>query len=122
MNIFEAATRKRIRFPYNGQIDVEDLWELGERQLNGVYKTLASQRIDESDSLFDSPTTDDVLELKIAIVRHVFETKRAEKELAEQAEARRAEKQRIMEVLAQRQDRALFDLPEEELLAKLEQL
>jgi hypothetical protein len=122
MNIFEAATRKRIRFPHNGQIDVEDLWELGERQLNGVYKTLVSQRVDESDSLFDSPTTDDVLELKIAVVRHVFETKRAEKELAEQAEARRAEKQRIMEVLAQRQDRALFDLPEEELLAKLEQL
>lgn len=41
--MFETAVRNKMRFPYKGQISVEDLWDLDVNALDGVFKTLNSQ-------------------------------------------------------------------------------
>ena len=43
-NMFEVATREKMRFPFKGMISVEDLWDLSVQNLDKVFKTLNSQR------------------------------------------------------------------------------
>lgn len=43
-NMFEIATRTKMRFPFKGMISVEDLWDLSVQNLDKVFKTLNSQR------------------------------------------------------------------------------
>ena len=53
-NIFAMATRQKYRFPFNGQISVEDLWDLSPAQLDRVYKTLKKdQKASNEESLLD---------------------------------------------------------------------
>ena len=43
INIFEVATRNKYRFPYRGQISVEDMWDLPVTELDKIFKTLNKQ-------------------------------------------------------------------------------
>ena len=43
-NIFEVATRNKYRFPYRGQISVEDMWDLPVTELDKIFKTLNKQK------------------------------------------------------------------------------
>ena len=40
VNIFEVATRSKMRFPFRGNISVEDLWDLSVNDLDSIFKTL----------------------------------------------------------------------------------
>lgn len=42
VNMFDVATRNKLRFPYEGQISVEDMWDLSLSALDSVFKTLNS--------------------------------------------------------------------------------
>ena len=40
-NLFEMATRSKLRFPSTkGELSVEDLWDLSDKDLDVVYKNL----------------------------------------------------------------------------------
>lgn len=39
-NIFEFATRNKVRFSFKGLISVEDLWDLSLTNLDSIYKEL----------------------------------------------------------------------------------
>lgn len=39
-NVFERAAMNKYRFPYKGQISVEDLWDLSLPGLDSVFKHL----------------------------------------------------------------------------------
>ena len=39
-NVFERAAMNKYRFPYKGQISVEDLWDLSLPGLDSVFKQL----------------------------------------------------------------------------------
>ena len=120
--MFEAAARNKYRFPFRGQISVEDLWDLSLTDLDSVFKALNSQKKQESEeSLLAEPSAADAeLENKIKIVRHIVSVKMAEKNAAQAAREKKERNQRIMEIIAAKQDEALQGKSIEELQAMLE--
>lgn len=80
-NIFEYATRNKMRFPYRGSISIEDLWDLPLTGLDTVYKTLNKQvKQSQEESLLNVKTKEDeTLDIQIAIVKYIVSVKLAEK-------------------------------------------
>lgn len=122
--MFEQAVRMKLRFPYKGVCTVEDLWDLNLTNLDGLYKTLRiRQKGSEEESLLKTKTVEDeVLSLQIELVKYVVETKQAEAAAKRDDTARRAEKKRLSEILASKQEKALENLSEEELRKRIEAL
>ena len=122
--MFEVAVRNKFRFPFKGVISVEDLWDLSVQQLDGIFKTLKSQeKKAQEESLLDTRTPEDeVLKTKIDIIRHIVTVKLDEAKQAERAKENRDQKQKILGILAEKQDADLRNKTPEELQAILNQL
>lgn len=123
-NIFEYATRNKIRFSFKGMISVEDLWDLSLTNLDSIYKTLNKQiKQTEEESLLATKTSVDTeLEVQIAIVKHIVSVKLEEKETREKAVAKNAQKQKIMAIIASKEDEALQNSSVDDLRKMLEEL
>lgn len=123
-NMFAVAVRNKFRFPYKGAISVEDLWDLSVQQLDSIFKTLKSQeKKAKEESLLETRTPEDeILTAKIEIVKYIVATKLNEAKQAERAKAMRDQKQKILGILAEKQDESLRSKTPDELLAMLEQL
>lgn len=124
MNIFEYATRNKIRFSFKGMISVEDLWDLSLVNLDSIYKTLNKQiKQSEEESLLATKTNVDTeLEVQIAIVKHIVSVKLEEKEAREKAVAKNAQKQKIMAIIASKEDEALHNSSVDDLKKMLDEL
>ena len=122
--MFEYAVRSKVRFPFKGLISVEDLWDLSLTNLDSIYKTLNKQvKQSEEESLLNTKTTvDKELDVQIAIVKHIVTVKLAEQEAREKASAKKAQKQKIMAIIASKQDEALQNSSVEELQKMLDEL
>lgn len=123
-NIFEYAVRNKVRFPFKGMISVEDLWDLSLTNLDSIYKTLNKQvkQSEEESLLSTSANVDTELEVKIAIIKHIVSVKLTEKENAEKAAAKKAQKQKIMSIIATKENEALQNSSIEELNKMLDEL
>ena len=77
--MFEIATRSKFRFPYKGQISVEDMCDLSLPALDSVFKALNSQmrQVKEESLLSTKSKADEVLELQIEIVKYIVSVKLA---------------------------------------------
>lgn len=124
MRYFEDAARLKFRFPFKGMITAEDLWDLSLEQLDTVYKTLNKEaKTSQEDSLLsDKNDVDEILRAKIAIVKYIFGYKMAEKEKRKQDAEKAEKKQRILEILAKKQDDSLMNASEDELMRMLDDL
>lgn len=122
--MFEVAVRNKFRFPFKGVISVEDLWDLSVQQLDGIFKTLKSQeKKAQEESLLDTRTPEDeALKTKIDIIRYIVTVKLDEAKQAEHAKENRDQKQKILGILAEKQDADLRSKTPEELQAMLNQL
>ena len=122
--MFEYATRNKVRFPFKGLISAEDLWDLSLTNLDSIYKTLNKQiKQSEEESLLNTKTTvDRELDVQIAIVKHIVAVKLAEQEAREKASAKKAQKQKIMAIIASKQDEALQNSSVEDLQKMLDEL
>lgn len=127
---FEKASRQKIRFnTVQGTISVEDLWDLPLTSvrglnLNDIAKGISKQIKDagEEDFVDNVKKPNEVLSLKLDLVKRVIEVKKDERDAAEREAARKAEKQRILELIDEKRDEKLKGKTEEELremLAKL---
>lgn len=123
-NIFEVAAREKYRFPFNGSISVEDLYDLTVRQLDSIYKTLnAEVKKADEDSLLEVKTPiAEELDNKINIIKYVVSYKLAEVEKAQKAKEIAQKKQRIMELISDKQDEELKSKSTEELEELLKSL
>jgi hypothetical protein len=123
-NIFEYAVRNKVRFPFKGLISVEDLWDLSVTNLDSIYKTLNKQvKQSEEESLLNAKTTVDTeLEVQIAIVKHIVSVKLNEQEAREKTAAKNAQKQKLMSIIAAKEDEALQNSSVDELKKMLEDL
>lgn len=123
-NIFEYAVRNKIRFPFKGMISVEDLWDLSLINLDYIYKTLNKQvKQSEEESLLTTKTNIDTeLEVQIAIVKHIVSVKLAEQEAREKEAAKKAQKQKIMSIIATKENEALQNSSIDDLKKMLDEL
>ena len=121
--MFEVAVRNKFRYPYKGVIATEDLWDLSVQQLDGIFKTLKSQeKKAQEESLLNTRTPEDeVLATKIEIIKHIVNTKLEEAKQAERAKEAHDQKQKILGILAEKQDEDLRNKTPEELIAMLNQ-
>ena len=122
--IFEYATRNKVRFSFRGLISVEDLWDLSLTNLDAIYKDLKKQsKQSEEESLLNIKTREDeLLNVQIEIVKHIVSVKLAEKEAREKASAKKAQKQKIMSIIAAKQDEALQNSSIDDLQKMLDEL
>lgn len=121
---FEIASRKHYRYPYNGMVSTEDLWELNVSQLDSIFKKLKTQsRQAQEESLLATKTQEDVdTENKIDIIRYIVEYKQNLQKEAEMAIERKQQRARIEEILYERENADLRNKTPEELRAMLDEL
>ena len=122
--MFEFATRSKMRFPFKGQISVEDLWDLRVEDLDTVFKTLNKQiKQTKEESLLATKTTEDtILDTKIAIVKYIFDVKVQEANTRLIEKERKEQKQKIMSILATKQEQELQNKSVEELQKMLDEI
>ena len=123
-NIFELASRMKIRFAYRGMITVEDLWDLSVQELDKIFQKLnkALKESKEESLLKPQDKEDSELAIAVAIVRHVVEVKLAESAIALATVERKAKKEKILSILADKQDDSLRNMSQEDLTKMLEDL
>lgn len=123
-NLFEIATRNRYRFNYKGVMTVEDLWSLRVEDLDAIFKMLNRQKktADEDSLLATKSAEDQDLANKIDIVRYIVSVKLAEAAERVSAAEKRAQRDKIMEIVAKKKDKALEDMGIDDLMKKLEEL
>ena len=117
VDLFKVAAKKKYRFNFKGQLTVEDLWELSVEDLDKIYKNLKSQqRNSQEESLLQTASKEDrELSNKIEIIKTIFTDKLVAREKALKVAEKKAQNQRILEIMADKQDAALKEKSLEEL-------
>ena len=123
-NLFEIATRNRYRFNYKGVMTVEDLWSLGVKDLDAIFKTLNRQKkADDEDSLLATKSAADTeLANKIERVKYIVSVKLAEAEDRKNAAEKKEQRDKILAIMAKKQDAKLENMDVSELEAELAKL
>ena len=123
-NIFELASRMKLRFSYKGVLSVEDLWDLSVHELDRIFKVLnAKLKVCKEESLLGSKSSENTeLDLQVAIVRYIVEVKLAEAAARKMEAEKIAKRQKILAILAEKQKGVLASKTEEELTKMLEDL
>ena len=130
MDIFEQASRRKLRFETAlGQLNTEDLWSLplsareivtrpgGSRvNLNAIAIAL-HERIQASAVSFveAAPKVATDLQLSFDVVKHVIDVRIAERDAMKEAITKIERKQKLLSVLARKQDAALEEMSEAEI-------
>ena len=122
--LFIVASQQKFRFPFKGMATVEDLWDLNVRELDTIFKALNSQKKQaQEESLLATKSKEDaVLEAKIEIVKYIVTAKLTEAEQKRIRTEQREKKNRIAEILADKQDEELRGKSVEELQKMLVEL
>lgn len=122
--MFEKAARNKVRFTTpNGVLSVEELWELPltsnakQANLDAIAIQLDKELKDAGTTSFVKKTSksDSITKLKFDIVLRVIEVRQAEAELAETKRSNSEKKQKLLSILAEKQDADLKGKSTEEL-------
>lgn len=131
VNMFERATRTKLRFPSShGLLSVEDLWTLNLKNARGPSLNEVAQLCDQAlkqepatkSFVDDNPDVDPALQLRMDIVLHIIDIKKSEAAARETANAKAAQKQKLLGLLDQAQNAELAKKTPEELRAMLDAL
>ena len=123
---FEKASRIRLRFDTpQGSLTVEDLWALpltsrtGRANLDDIAKSLNRQLKETAEESFvvKNNKTNEGLQLAFDLVKHVIEVRVAENEAADQAAAKKEQKQKLLALIVEKKDEDLKGKTVEELEA-----
>lgn len=126
MDIFAYATREKLRFETSkGNLTVEDIWDLpltakdGNLSIDVVGKAMTNAvRDNEGNGAFvaiKDVEEDLPLKTRLDILKHIRDHKVDYAARAEKAVLTKAKKQRLMEILAKKEDEALEGQSAEEI-------
>lgn len=123
MNIFEAASRKKLRFDINGQISTEQLWTASMTSLTD-YEQMLTETVESYGkatrrSRKAKTAAQEQNELRLAIVTYILDVREAEQIEAEQAASNKAHNQKILELIQSKKENELQGKSIEELEAML---
>lgn len=123
-NLFEIATRQRFRFPFKGVISTEDLWVLPLKELDLIFKTLNAElkQVKEESLLKTKTQQDEELDMRIQIVKYIVQTKLTEEELRMKTKEKKEQKQKLLELLASKEDEDLQNKSKEEIQKMIAEL
>ena len=117
-NIWIECLKNKFRFEFKGLINVEDLFDLNLADLDAIYKNLKKEEKDlQGDSLLGNDENPKVreVELKIEIVKAIFDMKKAEIARAERALANKAQKDKILAIIEDKENQELSEKSIDEL-------
>lgn len=128
MDIFQLASRQKLRFEtVQGAVTTEDLWDLPltttsrtRVNLDEIAIGLDQQikNMGETTSFVRKATrVNETLKLKFAIVKSIIDLRLEEQEAAEAVAENAQKKQRILEIIANKQDEELASKSVDELKA-----
>lgn len=124
--LFLIASREKYRYPYKGYISTEDLWDLTPQALDSIYKELNAQlkKMTGEESLLARTIDDAVVTLqnRIQIIKDITRIKLNDIATRKFAEANAAKRQKIMDILADKENQALKDMTAEDLKKMLAEL
>lgn len=112
MTLFEKATKEKVRFETSkGSISVEDLWDLPLTSnetdvcLDDIAKGLSKALKQDSESFVEKKTpVNTILETKFSIVKCVIKAKLKDIEVKEHAAEIKAKKEKIIDIIAEKED------------------
>lgn len=114
MNFFEQASKLKLRFATDrGWISTEDLWDLplinSRVSLDNVAKGLNRELKSSEEESFvtKKSSADEITSLKFEIVKHIISVKMDEIEVNEKKVINMAKKNRILAILAAKEDAEL---------------
>ena len=123
--MYKKASKMKLRFATTkGNLIVEDLWQLTLPTLDSIAVALDEELSKSPKKSFISTVSpeNEVLQLKLNIVTDIISDKLAEKDASEKAQAKKAEKERLLDLLDRKKSEKLESLSEEELQKKLQEL
>jgi hypothetical protein len=119
MNIFEKASRIKLRFDLNGQISVEQLWSVSMSALADYEQQLTEVVEGYGKSTRRSKKTrteqQELNQLRLEIITYILDVRETELEAAKDEAANKANNQRILELIRSKQDQKLQEMSVEEL-------
>jgi hypothetical protein len=105
-NIFEIASRKRIRFSTNkGLLGVEELWDLSLQSLDTIAKAVNKQlKESQEESFIDKPVSsvNSEQELALDILKHIIQVKIQERDAAKTRTEKQAKLASLKELAARK--------------------
>jgi hypothetical protein len=122
--MFEKAVRLKLRFTHKGLCTVEDLWDIPLESLDRIFKDLNIKlKTQKEESLLETRSKEDeILDLKIAIVKHIVEVRLSEQKARKDLADKLAKKQKLLGIIAEKQDSELRDLSVDELTKLVDEL
>lgn len=128
--MFEKAVRMKLRFETAvGFLTVEDLWDLPlsstryaslDDVARGLHREL--KEAEETSFVVKTSAADERLQLAFDVVKHVIDVKLAEVEAEKTRAENKARKQKLLSLIAEKQDESLKASSVEELQAMVEAL
>lgn len=131
MNIFELASRQKLRFPSTrGDLTVEQLWDLplqskSQFDLDSIAKSVNHDLKGRAEESFVSTSTDPMrgrLETMLEVLKHVIQVKQEENTANANRIRNAQERARIAEIIDKKQGAALESETLEQLQARLKEL
>lgn len=123
-NAFEIAARKQMRFQFRGLIRADDLFSLSKEDLDNIYVGLRKElNAATEESLLKPKASEEAdLQIKIAIVKYVYDSKVEEAESRKKDRERLETKKQILAIIAEKQSESLRSKSIEDLAAMLDKL
>jgi hypothetical protein len=121
--MFELASKQKFRFSsVKGLLTVEDLWDIPltgnadvtlDKIAQAVHKEI--QAAEELSFVVKKTVANDMLDFKMNIIKHIINCRIAENEQKKKALENKQRKQKLLEILEQKEDQELLNSSAEEL-------
>lgn len=127
--MFEKASRLKLRFDSpRGELTVEQLWDLPMSSVRENVPSLdllgreAMAALKSEESFVEAPKHQDVLQLRLDILKHIRDTRLAELKDREQEYKKAAEKEKLQNILELKKEAQLSELTLDEIQARIDAL